>query len=99
MVGAFVFMPLWLFIRGKTDERMLTISPEGIATEIGSLKGQLPWSKIKLVTETSRHHVLIVGASGNAFFIPSRAFEAPGQQAEFMTQISRWRNAERSGSS
>jgi len=88
MVGAFVFMPVWLFIRGKTDERILTISPEGIATEIGTLKGQLPWSKIKLVTETNRH-VLIVGATGNAFFIPSRAFKAPGQQAEFMTQIGR----------
>lgn len=82
MVGAFVFMLAWLFIRGKTDERILTISPEGIATEIGALKGQLPWSKIKLVTETNRH-VLIVGATGNAFFIPSRAFKAPGQQAEF----------------
>ena len=98
MVGAFLFMPLWLFIRGKTNERTLTISPEGIATAIGSLKGQLPWSKIKLVTETNRH-VLIVGATGNAFFIPSRAFEAPGQQVEFMTQIGRWRNAERSGNS
>ncbi len=90
--GAVVSMLLWLFIRGKTDERTLTASPEGISTQIGSLKGQIPWSKVKLVTQTSRH-VLIVGATGNAFFIPSRAFEGPDQQTQFMTQIDHWRRA------
>src|SRR5690348_7994404 len=90
--GVLVFMPLWLLIRGKTDERTLTVSPEGISTEIGSLKGQIPWSKIKLVTNTSRH-VLIVGATVNAFFIPSRAFSGQDQQREFVSQIEQWRGA------
>jgi YcxB-like protein len=90
--GALIFMLLWLFIRGKTDERTLTVSPDGISTQIGSLKGQIPWSKVKLVTRTNRH-VLIVGATGNAFFIPSRAFQGPDQQAKFVTQIDHWRHA------
>jgi hypothetical protein len=90
--GALIFMLLWLFIRGKTDERTLTVSPDGISTQIGSLKGQVPWSKVKSVTQTSRH-VLILGATGNAFFIPSRAFKGPDQQTQFMTQIDHWRHA------
>jgi hypothetical protein len=90
-VGAFIFMPLWLFIRGKTAERTLTVSPEGISTEIGSLTGQVSWNQVKLVTGTSRH-IPIVGASGNAFFIPSRAFQEPDQQAQFIKQIDLWRN-------
>jgi hypothetical protein len=84
--GALVFMPLWLYIRGKTDERTLTISGDGISTEIGSLRGQIPWSKVKLVNDTGSH-VLIVGATGNAFLIPGRAFQGPDQRSEFLTQI------------
>src|SRR5579862_2744625 len=94
MVGAFLFMPLWLFIRGKTSQRTLTLSAEGISTQIGSLKGKIPWGKVKLVTEASRH-VLIVRASGNAFSIPSRAFQGPEEQAQIIAQIDHWRNAER----
>ena len=92
MAGALVFMPLFLYIRGKIDERTLTVSPEGISTEIGSLKGQIPWSKVKLVTEANQH-VLIVGSTGNAFFIPGRAFQGPDQQSEFVAQIDHWRNS------
>jgi hypothetical protein len=92
MAGALIFMLLWLFTRGKTDERTLTVSTDGISTQIGSLRGQIPWSKVKLVAQTSRQ-VLIVGATGNAFFMPSRAFQGPNQQTEFMTQIDHWRHA------
>ena len=91
-VGAFVFMPVWLFIRGKTSERTLTASSEGISTEIGSLKGRIPWSKVRLVTAASQH-VLIVGSTGSAFFIPSRAFQGPDHQAQFLAQINHWRKA------
>ena len=41
-VGAFIFMPLWLFIRAKMALRTLTIAPGGISTQIGSLKGDVP---------------------------------------------------------
>jgi hypothetical protein len=92
MAGAFVCFPLWLFIRGKTDQRTLTISPEGISTEIGSLKGHVPWTKVKIVSDVGAH-VLIVGSSGNSFFIPGRAFQLPDQQAQFITKIAQWRSA------
>jgi hypothetical protein len=51
LVGAFAFMPMWLFLRGKTSERTLTVSPDGISTQIGSLKGQVPWSKVRLAAD------------------------------------------------
>jgi hypothetical protein len=91
MAGAFGFMPLWLFIRGKTNVRTLTTAPEGISTEIGPLKGQTPWNKVKLVPDMGRH-VLIVVATGNAYVIPSSAFEGPDQQAQFVAQIDHWRS-------
>jgi YcxB-like protein len=87
--------PLLLFlitVRGKTSERTLTVSEEGISTSIGSLKGQVSWSKIKTVRETT-DYVLIARSSGNAFFVPERAFSGPGQKAQFLSDISRWRNA------
>jgi hypothetical protein len=90
MLGAVLFMPVGLFLRAKTDERTLTVSPEGISTEIGSLKGQIPWRKVDAVTDTGPH-VLVVGTTGNAFFIPNRAFREPGQKAEFLALIERWR--------
>jgi hypothetical protein len=92
VIGALLFMPLWLFIRGKTDERTVTVSPEGIDTTIGRLNGKVPWKKVKLVTDTSEH-VVIVGTTGDAFFIPNRAFPEPGQRAEFILLINQWRNA------
>jgi hypothetical protein len=90
MLGAFTFMPLWLFLRGKTSERTLTVSQDGISTQIGSMKGEIPWSKVKLVADADEH-VLIVGATGNAFFIPGRAFQGAEQKCEFVEQIKAWR--------
>jgi hypothetical protein len=89
-IGALVFMPLWLFIRGKTEERTLTVSPEGLSTEIGSLKGQIPWREVKLIAEASQH-VLITSSVGNTFFIPARAFQGPEQKVQFTKQINNWR--------
>jgi hypothetical protein len=88
--GAFLFVALWQFVRGKTDARTLTVSDKGISTEIGSLKGQVPWTKVRQVTDAGQY-VVIVGAAGNALFIPARAFSGPDQQAQFITQIEDWR--------
>ena len=93
MVGAFLFMPLWIFLRGKTGERTLKVSQQGISTEISSRKGQVSWNKVRVVSDTGRD-VLIVGATGNAFFIPNRAFSGPDQRAQFIEQVNQWRNAE-----
>jgi hypothetical protein len=88
--GAFLFMPVWLFLRGKKEERTLSISPQGIATEIGSRKGEAPWAKVSLVSNSGRH-LLIASATGNAFFLPERAFNDPEQKAEFIRAIDNWR--------
>jgi hypothetical protein len=46
-------MPLWLFIRAKTALRTLTVAG-GISTQIGRLKGDVPWDKVKAVTDADR---------------------------------------------
>lgn len=91
-LAAFAVVPLWLLVRGKTSVRTITTSSEGISTKIGSLTGQIPWKKVKLI-EDKRQHVLIMSASGNAFFIPARAFAQPEQKTQFVTHADTWRKA------
>jgi hypothetical protein len=90
-----LILPVMLFIRGKTATRSLTVSPEGITTEIGRLKAQLPWSKIKIIQSTA-DSILISGATGNAFFIPTRAFASPEQKEEFVAKTLAWAKSSRS---
>jgi hypothetical protein len=91
-VGLLVFIPLWVFIRGKTTKRTLTISREGISTEIGRHNSQIPWNKISIVTETPRF-VLIARANGNALFIPDRAFSGVEHRQHFVAEIKGWMSA------
>jgi YcxB-like protein len=88
-VGFLCFIPLWVFVRSKTARRILTISRDGISTEIGRLKAQIPWDKVRTVTDTS-HFVLIARTNGNAFFVPHRAFSTPDQRGTFLKSISGW---------
>ncbi len=89
-LGAFLLMPIWLFVRGKTQERTLTISQQGIATEIGSMHGKIPWGDVKAVT-AARSYIVIVGLKGNSFIIPDRAFGGPEARSQFLTQSQQWR--------
>ncbi len=91
ILGYFAFMPAFLFLRGKTTLRTLTISQEGIHTEIGKMKADRPWSSIKVVSE-SNSFVVLAGASGNAFFIPDRAFSGLEQKAEFLAMVRGWKS-------
>ena len=91
-LGLLLLMPLWIFIRAKTDRRTLTISRDGITTEIGRHNGKVPWPKVKIITETPRF-VLIARTNGNAFFIPDRAFSGVDQRQHFVTEIRRWMTA------
>jgi hypothetical protein len=84
-----VFLPMLLFIRAKTAKRSLTISPEGISTEIGSIKGNIPWKKVKIIS-LNHDSILIARTGGNAFFIPARAFSSPGHQTSFFSQATEW---------
>jgi hypothetical protein len=95
-IAFFSFMPAYLFLRAKTSRRTLTISPDGISTEIGKIKAQRPWSYIKTVAETDGH-VLIASATGNAFFIPNRAFSNFDQKREFVAKAKAWKSAMASG--
>ncbi|HTR38151.1 MAG TPA: YcxB family protein [Bryobacteraceae bacterium] len=89
--AAFFFMPTWFLVRYKLEERTLTTSPEGITNEMGDRKATIPWSRIKEVTNT-RRNVVIVGVTGNAIVIPSRAFRDHDQQAQFVKEIEDWRS-------
>jgi hypothetical protein len=93
-LGFFIFMPIWIFIRGKTAKRTLTVSSNGISTEIGRLKGQIPWGKVSVIEDCSQF-VLIARTNGNAFFIPDRAFLGPEQRAAFVAATRSWKLAGR----
>jgi YcxB-like protein len=84
-----VFFSLWAFIRAKTDKRSLTISSSGVSTEIGRLKGLVPWEKIREATDTPQF-VLIARTNGNAFFVPHRAFSGQEQRDDFLAELNAW---------
>jgi hypothetical protein len=86
------FLSIWLFIRAKTSIRSLTVSPDGISSQIGKLQAQLPWRKIKIISVTDRS-ILMARANGNAFFIPNRAFSSTQEKTEFANNIQDWANA------
>jgi len=92
-MGIFIGLPVLVFIRGKSSKRTLTISAYGISTEIGKHKGRVPWSKIKVVTETPRF-ILIANAIGNCFFIPCRAFSTAEDRLDFVAKIRTWMSAD-----
>ncbi|MFZ0521996.1 MAG: YcxB family protein [Candidatus Acidiferrales bacterium] len=84
-----VLLPAMLFIRAKTGKRSLTIAPEGISTEIGRMKGQIPWRSVSLVHDLNEY-VLIVRTSGNAFIIPRRAFSGAEERTKFLEEVNRY---------
>jgi hypothetical protein len=89
-ISAFCFVVVWVFIRAKTAERTLNVTESGISTRIGRLDGRVSWAKVADVKNTDQH-VLIVGSSGNSFFIPNRAFSSPDQKLKIISDMNRWR--------
>ena len=88
-LGALVFMAAWIFIRGKTSTRTLTISPTGIYTEIGKLRSETPWQKVIEVNDGSRF-VLISCSNRNSYFIPERAFATTADRTTFVSAAQSW---------
>lgn len=88
-LGMFCFVIAMVFVRGKTQERTLSISEQGISTQTGSVDAQLPWSGVKEVKD-SGSYILIVGRTGNSFFVPPRAFDGPEERDRFLSEIRRW---------
>ena len=91
-VGTFCFMAVWIFLRAKAKERTLTISENGIYTEIGGMKGSYPWQRLKEIKDIGQY-LLVVTNVGNAFFIPRRAFTDANQRALFIEEIDHYRAA------
>ena len=93
-LAAFCFFVLLVFVQAKTRERTLTVSEEGIATWIGSMRATIPWTKIAAVKGVGRH-VLIMRSTGNSFLVPMRAFEGTDQYTQFLEVTERWLRASR----
>jgi hypothetical protein len=93
-LGFLIFIPIWTSIRGQTARRTLTVSIKGISTEIGRIKGQVPWDKVRVINDSSQF-VLIARTNGNAFFIPHRAFSVPEARSAFVATIRSWMHADR----
>jgi hypothetical protein len=88
-IGLLLFMPIWLFIRAKTAQRLLVTSPEGIYSEIGKLRVQIPWREVAAVADAGQF-VLVTRRTGNSFYIPDRAFSGADHRDEFLRETRRW---------
>lgn len=91
-IGFFLVQVISVFVQGKTAKRTLTVSAAGLWTEIGDMAKPYEWNSIREI-ESPQGDVLISLASGNAFFIPSRAFQGPVEASRFAAQCNEWREA------
>ena len=89
MVGTFFLLLLWIYLRAKTKVRTLTVSEAGIYTEIGRIKGDYPWTKVKEIEDVGEY-ILVVNRNGNAFFIPDRAFVDKERRIAFLEEVNHW---------
>jgi hypothetical protein len=86
---AFLLLLIWVFLRAKTKVRTLSISEQGIQTEIGRIKADYPWTKVKQIKDVGQY-LLVVNRAGNAFFIPNRAFTTAQARTEFLELANEW---------
>jgi len=70
----------------------MSVSEYGILTQIGSIDARMTWSNVKEVRDSGTY-ILIVGHSGNSFFVPSRAFRGAEERRELLSEIRRWHGA------
>jgi len=88
----FLLLLIWVFLRAKTKERTLTISEQGVHAEIGKIKADYPWTKVRQIKDVQQY-LLVVNRTGNAFFIPNRAFTSAKARTEFLELANEWRRA------
>ena len=84
-----MLLRLTLPLLTKTGQRTLSISPDGIFTEIGNMKATIPWSKVADVFDTDTH-VFVIGKSANAFAIPLSAFSHPDDRIKFIERAHKY---------
>ena len=76
----------------KPKERALTVSANGIDTEIGRIKGHIGWNEVSKVEEASHAVVITRKKSGNAFIVPNRAFQSEEQRDVFLNTTKGWQS-------
>lgn len=81
-----------IFVRGKTTERTLSVSEQGIFSDADNIQARLPWTSVKEVKDSGTY-ILIEGRSGNSFFVPSGAFRGSDERKQFLSEIRRWHRA------
>jgi hypothetical protein len=88
-VAFLTFLPVFLALTAKTQERVLELTPAGIRTSIGELHGTVAWSSIAFIHDIGRF-VVIGGKNMNVFLVPSRAFPDAAAQEQFLTECQAW---------
>lgn len=86
-----LLLPLASRLFTKSQQRTLTISPEGIQTSIGAQSGTIPWAKIADIVEDG-DYIFVIGRTDNSFLIPSRAFASSSQRSTFLEMLAQYRS-------
>lgn len=95
MVFYFLF-PLILRLRTKKNKRTLSIQPDRLSTQIGTLSGDIPWGKMEKLHITDEY-IFLIRKNMNGFAIPRRAFLDDTQRNEFIRLSEQYLQAARSG--
>lgn len=88
-IPVLLFLPIYPLLRFKSQMRTLTISPQGIHTQIGNLSREISWRAIgRMRREGDR--LYIVGKTGNSFAVPDHAFSSTLDRDAFETAAREW---------
>ncbi len=91
-----LWLPVYPLLLYKSEERMLTIGPQGVVTSIGDLSGEVRWAAIARV-QADGDRVYLIGKQGHAFTIPSTAFTSSEERGRFVDQcVLFWQNRQAS---
>jgi hypothetical protein len=90
-----LFIPLWLWIRTKTETRHLKIDEFGLSTTIGKMTGKIPWSRVSVVSDLG-DFIFLGGKNMNFFLIPNRAF-SEGQDRTQLMKMAKQQSARSGG--
>jgi len=91
LIALGVILCLFLFpqIMFKPQVRTMVLDRQGLRTTIGRRTGNIEWSEIQSIEETSDTFV-ILGKSKNAFLVPRRALSSDEECAKALTAIRTW---------
>ena len=86
-----LFLPVYPLLMFKPQTRTLTITPQGIDTQIANMSRELPWRKISRI-QRDGDRLYIIGRTGNSFVVPDHAFSSPEDRETFEMRIRQWWN-------